>query len=674
MIIKMLKLILLCAFLLLSCNVVIAETIKQTGFEYSLKKHPSWVKPQTFAQNMQSESDSGASWLLSDTQIMLSDPDYSRFSHYAVKVNLENGLKEASELNIFFQPQFQSLDINFIKRYRNNKVVDIARQVDINLLRREESYSQGIYDGGVSAMILINDVQVGDIIEYGYTIKGRNPIFEQEYFTGFAVNWNVPVGKMFAKVFSDKKLNYRVSGSQLDLMQKFEEDKFNVYLWEEEKTKAVYDDGEYPFWFQPYGVVRFSEHDSWADIVRWAEKLYQQPKIINKELLALSDKWISESRDKKEYAEKVIRYAQNNIRYFGIEIGQNSHRPFSPDEVFARKFGDCKDKTMFINTLLARQGIEAFPALVSLQNRSGIKERLPQPGVFDHVISTFKIDGKSYWIDGTRQLQYGDLDHIGITNFKQALVIKDGINQLTEIDADIKTDKVTLKEVFVSDSYKKPVVLNARFEYQFDHAESMRYFLKSEGIDNFSKSFVNFYSKQFPAIQLAKDLDLVDDEKLNKFVVNAKFEIVDFWKHEQEKFEVALYGDMIADYVRKPSVVSRRSPLANLHPVSLEHSVTLKHNDQINWDIPDKTFSVSSDEMNYSRNIDFADNFITVKHQYESKKDYIEIEKVATHVESVKKIREALFYSVYIDNVEQASSSSSNLKSVVKALLKKNRS
>src|SRR3546814_9438682 len=52
--------------------------------------------------------------------------------------------------------------------------------------------------------------------------------------------------------------------------------------------------------------------------------------------------------------------------------------------------------------LLARLGIEAEAVLANNSGGDdGLDERLPNPGMFDHVLVRARIDGKTYWLDGT---------------------------------------------------------------------------------------------------------------------------------------------------------------------------------------------------------------------------------------------------------------------------------
>ena len=58
-------------------------------------------------------------------------------------------------------------------------------------------------------------------------------------------------------------------------------------------------------------------------------------------------------------------------------IGNGASRPdhcgpSAPDAVYARRWGDCKEKALLMVTMLRALGIEASPALVNTERRDDI--------------------------------------------------------------------------------------------------------------------------------------------------------------------------------------------------------------------------------------------------------------------------------------------------------------
>src|SRR5262249_40297044 len=117
------------------------------------------------------------------------------------------------------------------------------------------------------------------------------------------------------------------------------------YVWTREDVPALVIDDLLPSWFDPNPSIEISEFRSWCEVARWASDLFH-PKLETsgemKEVIAQ----FAKVPDLSERALAAIRFVQDEVRYLGIELGENSHQPFPPKTVLGRRFGDCKDKSL----------------------------------------------------------------------------------------------------------------------------------------------------------------------------------------------------------------------------------------------------------------------------------------------------------------------------------------
>ena len=96
----------------------------------------------------------------------------------------------------------------------------------------------------------------------------------------------------------------------------------------------------------------------------------------------------------------IVDQLNREIRYTGIEFSEASVIPRTPDEVLARKYGDCKDKSVLAVALLRAAGIEAHIALLSATWGKDVEPDLPGMGEFNHAI--VYVPGKpDIWLDPT---------------------------------------------------------------------------------------------------------------------------------------------------------------------------------------------------------------------------------------------------------------------------------
>src|SRR5262249_17325845 len=124
-------------------------------------------------------------------------------------------------------------------------------------------------------------------------------------------------------------------------------------------------------------------------------------------------------------AEAALTLVQDHIRYVALAMGDAGLIPADAQTTWARRFGDCKGKTALLLGILHAFNIEAEPVLVSTIFGDGLDQHVAMIGLFNHVLVRATINGRTYWLDGTRT---GDthLDDIMTPNFGWGLPVEAG--------------------------------------------------------------------------------------------------------------------------------------------------------------------------------------------------------------------------------------------------------
>lgn len=613
---------------------------------------PVWVEDTRYSADPTPDEFEGAvRYLLVDNQINFSDGQHSDYFRIAQQVVNRQGLSQVSELFFNFNPDYQQLDIHKIHVIRNGEIIDQTK-VELNTMRQEQELNHRILNGRVTSLAILEDVQEGDIIDYAYSVHGSNPVFEGKKFLQVAVSWLVEVekAKVIVRTDKNKPLNHKVTGTdkQLDTITT---DQHLIYRWENNAVPAEANEQNYPHWYQHFDKLEFSEFDSWQEVANWATTLYDIEFTENNALLSLNQKWRQEAKNDLDYVKKVVSFVQNEIRYFGLELAENSHKPREPNLVFERRYGDCKDKALMISWLLEQHDIQSWSALVSAQNRQGINELLPSPGAFDHVINKIVVDDQVYWIDGTNMGQQGELADFSTNQFGRALVINKDSQVLDDMT---KTEMVPwknyLSETYTSKGYDQSVDLEFAIIMSGEEAQYSKMTLESEGTSYVADNILDYYKRQYPTSTWLSELEIEDNKELNQYQIRGAITIADYWDTKAEQLVVPLYGEHISSYLSLPDQVNRVTPLANYENVEVRHDITFNLHESINWNLDTEQKSFVSDGFNYDRKITTEPGTITVNHAYKPVSKFISTKLMPDHVEQIKSARDALYYSVVIDN------------------------
>lgn len=136
-------------------------------------------------------------------------------------------------------------------------------------------------------------------------------------------------------------------------------------------------------------VLRYAWDDggSWEAVGRWFSGLVAALPRGGEEIAraareATAGLGEGEGRAKLE---ALLAVAQK-IRYTAVEVGIGGFRPHPPQETLARRWGDCKDKSLLLVDLLASAGLEAYPALVLSADDDRVDAAFPTPFAFNHAI------------------------------------------------------------------------------------------------------------------------------------------------------------------------------------------------------------------------------------------------------------------------------------------------
>lgn len=629
-----------------------AAVYENNGQRFSVASTPQWVvsvvEPKAMAKEDKPNGLSVA-YLAIDNQIDLTQDKTHQYYRRVMQPLTESGVENAAQIEIDYNPDYQTLTIHSVTVLRGGERSNRFVPEEVKLLQRETDIKRRLYNGTVTAYFILNDVRVDDVVEYEFSVTGTNPVFGEEYFSWYFLGWSAPVEHASVRLLTHprRKLNYRMYNTEIkpEIRRK---GKLKEYIWQVNNTETVIDEGEYPNWYQPYPALQISEYKDWRSVAEWAVDLYdgmiRSDEEAWKKFVEWRDGLSEEERESFSQTLLALKFVQQEIRYFGVEFGQNSHRPSFPADVVSRRYGDCKDKTVLLTAILRRLGVKAWPALVSGRSTKAVANELPSPGAFDHVVVAAEIDGELVWLDGTRRHQTGSLKEIGHDDFGFALLIRDNERQLTQVKRFSEKPRIAIQEEYHIDEFEQPVKLSVTSRYYRDRAETMRAYLAETSQDKIAHSYLNYYTRLFPGVSDLEPVRFENDGKNNIVVSYERYLIKDFFETRDDRQWATVRASSLSDYVRPPKVINREMPLAVYHPIQVQHTVLINFPEGFNFKT-DEVRTFEDDAIRFSVREEFAAPTLTIHYEYESKSDVVMPDAVETHIAMLNKISSELNYS-----------------------------
>ncbi|WP_442591677.1 DUF3857 domain-containing protein [Pedobacter sp. AW31-3R] len=577
-----------------------------------------------------------------------------RFSHVFREITSEAGVQNGSQLSITYDPSYQKLTVHKVTVWRNNQPIDKLSGTKFKVLQNEKDLSKFIYSGTFDAYLLLDDIRKGDRIEYAYTLKGNNPIWGDKYSEELYFEGAYRHGHSYTNILVDKdrKLKFKAFNSAA-APKVSDKDGLKLYEWESKQTNTYPNADFEPSWYNPFKRTQISEYNSWEEIVDWGLKVNDYADLKTPGVDKLAEEFKTKARNNPlTYMELAVRFVQDEIRYMGIEIGEYSQRPNSPEKVLQQRYGDCKDKSLLLVYLLKKANIPAYMAYVDTYEGKKLDGFLPSPFLFNHVVVMVDYQNQKTWIDPTISYQRGPVKKLYFPDYGKALVLKKGIKSPEKVISPATGKLIAnlkFKVADTSSSTKTTLVIKSR--YTDNYADNIRSLIADEGTDGVQKSFLEYIKSYYPEAESNADIKINDNEKENRVELTESYAISDVWILEEEEQKprnyIYFYGDLIYNQLRKLNIKNRVQPLSLKYPANLEQHVSI----ELPYvpDFGNDSWNMDNDYFSFDFDATHKDHVITLNYYFKSLKADVPSEEVKKYIKDSKNTREKLSFAVFYD-------------------------
>lgn len=381
----------------------------------------AWVQPHDIPKP-KDEKAGAYRLLLADQQANFGPDGDTFYVEIATRMQTTEALVSGGTVSLNWDPENDEITVHKVQIRRGDEVIDVLAKQTFTVLRRETNLERAALDGRLTATLQLEGLQVGDVLDYAYTVKRHDPAMQGR--SNDIIGWpsNAADRAVIRALWAaPKQMQWKATGG-LDAPKVLRQGTTTELLIDREDVQESRVPKGAPGRFRQGPQLELSEFKTWADASALMTPLYDKASQLKPDspLKAEAAKIKAASSDPKVRASMALALVEKQVRYLFLGMRDGGYMPAEADLTWSRRFGDCKGKTVLLLALLRELGIQAQPSLVSTGQGDGLDARLPTIALFDHVMIRATIAGKVYWMDGTR-IGDRDVERLKTPNFHWSL-------------------------------------------------------------------------------------------------------------------------------------------------------------------------------------------------------------------------------------------------------------
>jgi tetratricopeptide (TPR) repeat protein len=370
----------------------------------------------------------------------------SRF-HQVVFQPLTDAAAAASrEYEFVYETDSQTVQVRGARVYRKDGSMDEAVESGAGAMADDPSVA--MYTSARSYYVRFPRIEPGDVVELQYRVEdvaARNAF--ADYFGEVVyMQSGDPIARAEYVLMTPKSRTFYFNDPKVPGLQKTEEDKGDTHIFHYVAldVPGVEQEPLQPPWTEVLPHVHVSTYASWDAMGKWYWGLIKDQLVPDDEVRQRAQELTKGLTDEKAKVRAIYDYVSQKTRYVALEFGIHGFKPYRCAQIFARGFGDCKDKATLIVTMLGALGIKATPVIVRTANKGDIEPAPASLAPFDHMIAY--VPDLDVYLDGTAEYT-GELELPAMDRGALALQVNEGNAKLVHLPEPPASDSVSIHKV-----------------------------------------------------------------------------------------------------------------------------------------------------------------------------------------------------------------------------------
>ncbi len=371
----------------------------------SHEPNPFHYDPKLWKDVPKNYVDDAAACILYANSTYIVEPDgtIETIVHDVTRLNGRKGIEKLGEYrNNAYDPSYETLTLNaaVIQMADGHDAPIEARDVQL----RDVATDYQVYDHQKQLIISFPHLEVGDVFDVKWTIRGKNPEHAGHFFTRYTfgdVTYPCVTDELCVRLPKTMPFKYASFVGKIE-PQRTEDKEQVTYLWKSVHNERLPEDENMPSKEDLRAGVACSTFPSWEAVGKWKMDLRREAWICSADVQGTAKDAIKGQSDPIAKARALTYWMRRNIRY--VSSGEtHDYTPHRPSEILANRYGDCKDTSQLLAVMLREAGVKVELATLGARDDGQVLEAVPSPWG-THAILVATIAGKEHWIDTTSSL------------------------------------------------------------------------------------------------------------------------------------------------------------------------------------------------------------------------------------------------------------------------------
>lgn len=352
---------------------------------------PSWLR-QVAATNKTSFAKGVPAVVLFKERRVVIDNDgkATTTEQAAIKILTPDGAKEATTYVAYLTQTGKVRDMHAwllrangeVKRYGKDETVDRAAALN-------DVYNES----RIKYISASNSAEEGAVFGYEWSTEEKAFVNQDKWF--FQEDLPVVVSRYILTLPS----GWRADSVTFNHSKIEPSVNANVYTWELRDLSPIEQEDSGPSitslspglaisYFPPSNSKTGASFTDWVDVSRWLTQLSEGQALPDSAIKAKALAITASAKTEYEKIRLIGEFVQK-VQYISIQtnVGHGGgYRPHAASEVFAKSYGDCKDKANLMKAMLKAVDIPAYLLVIYSGDPTYVRSEWPSPQQFNHCI------------------------------------------------------------------------------------------------------------------------------------------------------------------------------------------------------------------------------------------------------------------------------------------------